>query len=638
VCPDGDDPLTPDQVNAVQLVRCIANTGTFVLYYKGLPSRTIQYSDTAAAVRTALLGIPLLTDVAVTFSQVDSPVCSTDANIVSIEFIDQFGVQPPLVAVLDEDMVVSGQVSVSADGVSTFTDVDSVSLVSVIGTKEADTCAFRGICSVADGSCQCFATNGDTYGSSDGYGAAGVRGDCGYITSGSTVSTCPGGIQCSGHGVCDETEGTYRCECSVGWTSGDCSERTCPYGLSWFSYPEASEKAHYDMVECSNIGNCDSSTGTCVCRNGFSGAACDYMSCGGGNANQCNGHGKCLDMYELSQNSEVNGELLVDIDTTYRGYGYDPNNEKTWDAHRIRGCICDEGYGSYDCGDRTCPVGDDPGTYDDHTEVQLLKCIANGGTFTLKFRNLQTPPIPWSVTSVELAEILGGLESVGKITVTYVLDGLPPVGTLQTHQRPPDRIHPVNFNTTESEYNGSAFGNNLIFKQPVIDVIPPNVTWNMNGTALCDTSGDQVAIIQFDMLTGDIPSLRFSTALLTDSVNFNGLPGTGAIGITVDGASKTLNGPPDGYPSVIASVQGTTETAVCNNRGICDPVTGTMRYAVHVVHVDVLFIYDMCIVFSGICKCFPNWYSSDGNGNPGNLGDCGFRKDNTGVIASSAVV
>ncbi len=33
-CPAGDDPLTLSQVNEIQLVQCIADTGSFVLYYK----------------------------------------------------------------------------------------------------------------------------------------------------------------------------------------------------------------------------------------------------------------------------------------------------------------------------------------------------------------------------------------------------------------------------------------------------------------------------------------------------------------------------------------------------------------------------------------------------------------------------
>ena len=35
VCPNGDDPLTGNQVNDKQLVKCLATTGSFVLFYKG---------------------------------------------------------------------------------------------------------------------------------------------------------------------------------------------------------------------------------------------------------------------------------------------------------------------------------------------------------------------------------------------------------------------------------------------------------------------------------------------------------------------------------------------------------------------------------------------------------------------------
>ena len=47
---------------------------------------------------------------------------------------------------------------------------------------------------------------------------------------------------------------------------------------------------------------------------------------------------------------------------------------------------------------------------------------------------------------------------------------------------------------------------------------------------------------------------------------------------------------------------GTTENAVCNNRGLCDP-------------------------YSGFCKCFKGFYSSDGAGRGGSLNDCGHVLD-----------
>jgi hypothetical protein len=52
--------------------------------------------------------------------------------------------------------------------------------------------------------------------------------------------------------------------------------------------------------------------------------------------------------------------------------------------------------------------------------------------------------------------------------------------------------------------------------------------------------------------------------------------------------------------TTLYSVPGNTETAVCNNHGLCD-------------------------TFTGLCTCFADWSSSDGAGGPGPLGDCGYR-------------
>ena len=151
-----------------------------------------------------------------------------------------------------------------ADGETGMTDLSTgTTYKSKKGTKESDICAFRGTCSIA-GVCQCFNTNGDAYGSSNGYGLPGALGDCGFIQSGSTVSSCPGDIPCNTHGVCDTT--SFRCGCAHGWTAGDCSVRTCPKGRSWYDYPYGNDQAHYTLVECSDMGACDPVTGLCGCR------------------------------------------------------------------------------------------------------------------------------------------------------------------------------------------------------------------------------------------------------------------------------------------------------------------------------------------------------------------------------------
>ena len=130
--------------------------------------------------KAALLTIPELTDIKVTFSQIHGTACQIHPNIISIEFTQQFGPQFPLVPYLDSTFEsVGGLVLVAADGVASFTDVSGTVFQSVKGTKETDLCANRGMCDLTDGICQCYTSNGDVYASSDGYGNTGTRGDCG---------------------------------------------------------------------------------------------------------------------------------------------------------------------------------------------------------------------------------------------------------------------------------------------------------------------------------------------------------------------------------------------------------------------------------------------------------------------------
>ncbi len=100
--------------------------------------------------------------------------------MVKIEFTSQFGPQPPLVAVPSSEMTSKGgSVFIGAGGASSITDSAGVTFNSAQGTKEAEPCANRGVCTLSDGQCTCYTSNGDVYASSDGYGGPGTRGDCG---------------------------------------------------------------------------------------------------------------------------------------------------------------------------------------------------------------------------------------------------------------------------------------------------------------------------------------------------------------------------------------------------------------------------------------------------------------------------
>ena len=87
------------------------------------------------------------------------------------------------------------------------------------------------------------------------------------------LSACPN--NCNGHGACETAHGSRTCLCFPGYHGADCSSRVCPSGIAWVDFPTANDVAHTDFVECSNMGICNRQTGDCMCRNGYSGPACE---------------------------------------------------------------------------------------------------------------------------------------------------------------------------------------------------------------------------------------------------------------------------------------------------------------------------------------------------------------------------
>ncbi len=108
---------------------------------------------------------------------------------------------------------------------------------------------------------------------------------------------------------------------------------------------------------------------------GFTGSACEYLSCPG-DTSPCNGNGKCLDMNGLAAVATINGDLAGPSKISY---GDTPNEPGTWDAFKVLGCLCDPGWEGYDCSQKTCEYGDDPGTLEQYDEQQLITCTDNDG-------------------------------------------------------------------------------------------------------------------------------------------------------------------------------------------------------------------------------------------------------------------
>ncbi|CAK4641068.1 unnamed protein product [Aphanomyces euteiches] len=226
----------------------IQGGGTFTLTFRGYTTTWIPAVATPAQVAQALVVLPSIKNITVTFSTGEA--CAMPPNIIRLNFTQEFGNLPTVTAQGN-----NVQVQVYSSGAVEPT----TSVASIDGTKESQECSGRGSCAFSTGGhCRCYTG----YQASDGRGNPATfgmrRDDCGSTST--TIASCPGDIPCSGHGTCGSS---FKCTCAVGWRNGDCSERTCPFGLSWFSYPSNDNVAHRDLAECSNAGLCDRVTGLC---------------------------------------------------------------------------------------------------------------------------------------------------------------------------------------------------------------------------------------------------------------------------------------------------------------------------------------------------------------------------------------
>ena len=431
--------------------------GGMYLKYDGETTRLLNFTDSVLSVESALRNLTSLrhnsdyghVNVTASTSTGGQTVCSltSDTNT-TIDLRSQFG-NLHEIEVIDSMML--------GNKISNFTTVVPQA------TSKILPCSGRGFCEETTGTCECYFKNGiegssifHRYESSDGSlrsrTTKGTKGDCGYTEV--APRKCPGGLisaddltsfrTCHNNGFCDNS--TYTCKCSDGYRGGDCSLRSCPVGLSWFDQMKGDKYAHHSYQECSGQGKCVGESGSCVCRAGFTGDACDKIACGGVNGvmndHGCGETGSCEPLHQLAQYSHDNGHPRS------IPYGHDDPNDNyrdTWDRDMIQSCLCDGGnirgvkqgpadtyisgiyvnrgftqsYHGYACHLANCPWGDDPET-PGVSEEQLIKCNSTSGTFAISFRGEKTAPIAYDATATQVKSALELLTTVETATVTFL--------------------------------------------------------------------------------------------------------------------------------------------------------------------------------------------------------------------------
>lgn len=319
-CPLGDDPTTSGAAE-IQTVACTClggcASGSITVSFAGRTARILTSAVVTKAeespysarnsgsapgesLESALLSLRDIDTITSVAAQdgVGSTICGPGQNWINVTFRKSVGNVPDLVFAPGTSQDVTGGAAI----LQYWTPVQA--------TTESIPCSGQGICNANDGSCACF----PGFWSSDGDGNSGTIPDCGSLTSPngtvSVVTTCPVS-NCNNNGICAlNSHGFPVCSCYSGWSGPTCSDRPCPIGRAWFDEPSASNVAH-GYVECSNAGVCQRSTGRCVCRSGFTGSACDRLSCPSDDpALQCSGHGVCLSMRELARVGSFGGDQL----------------------------------------------------------------------------------------------------------------------------------------------------------------------------------------------------------------------------------------------------------------------------------------------------------------------------------------
>jgi len=155
-------------VKEVQQISCTASTGYFTLAFRGFVTRAVHANDSAKTLQARLQELPSIGLVNISINSF-ATVCSPGVSVVYVTFLTEFG-GLPLLAVQQNALLFHS--------IYTSTPTISISRYQTSLDRGFYECSAKGQCDRTTGECQCW----DHWGTSDGTGGLGTRGDCGHST------------------------------------------------------------------------------------------------------------------------------------------------------------------------------------------------------------------------------------------------------------------------------------------------------------------------------------------------------------------------------------------------------------------------------------------------------------------------
>merc|ERR1711981_1404584 len=176
-------------------------------------------------------------------------------------------------------------------------------------------------------------------------------------------------MECSNQGMCDR--GTGECECFDGYNGIDCGSTTCPDDCSGngrcMTIAEMARSAParsgntIEVARGSHFVSTELTPDVAVGDTVYLGEQADYDS---------------ATAYTVTGIvSEMSSQTTTTVTLGNQGFTVSPRAQKSlpfgsalykvgnynlWDANKIAGCVCDDGFSGHNCGSMKCPVGADP--------------------------------------------------------------------------------------------------------------------------------------------------------------------------------------------------------------------------------------------------------------------------------------